>query len=116
MKNDVDRTETNLAVLCHIGGLMGLLFFPGNVIVPLVIWLWKKEEYPSLDKHAVEVINFHITLTIYMIISALLVLVLIGFPMFIALLVFAIVVGIKGARMAGDGYLYNYPMALPFIK
>ncbi|MDJ0839907.1 MAG: DUF4870 domain-containing protein [Acidobacteriota bacterium] len=116
MKNDADRMETNLAVLCHLGGLMGLLFFPGNVIVPLVIWLWKKEKYPGLDKHGIEVINFHLTLTIYIVISALLVLVIIGLPMVIAFLVFGIVVSIKGALMAGDGNCYNYPLTMPFIR
>ncbi len=111
-----DRMETNLTVLCHLGGLAGLFFPLANVFVPLLIWLWKKDEYPVLDRHGIAVVNFHITLTIYFLISAILVFVIIGLPMVIGLLIFAIVVSVKGALLASEGVLYAYPLTIRFVK
>ncbi len=59
----------NWTVLCHLAGLIGLFFPLGNIILPIIIWLKKSEQYPEVYKHGVAVINFQISWTIYMIIS-----------------------------------------------
>ncbi len=63
--------EKTLAVLCHIGALIGSTFFPGlgGVVAVLVIWAFgKAPDRELLNQHAKEAMNFYISITIYAII------------------------------------------------
>src|SRR6185295_5600163 len=52
-------------MLCHLSALCGLLGVPfGNVLGPLIIWLVKKNEIPSVDVHGKAALNFQITVSI----------------------------------------------------
>jgi uncharacterized Tic20 family protein len=48
--------ERTLAVVCHIGG-----FFT-SFLLPLVLWLTKKEESPFVGRHAKEALNLQLFL------------------------------------------------------
>ncbi|MFV0338939.1 MAG: DUF4870 domain-containing protein, partial [Chthoniobacterales bacterium] len=50
----------------------------GNLIGPLVIWLLKRQESAEIDQVGKDTLNFQISITIYAIISGILVAVLIG--------------------------------------
>ena len=60
-------------MVCHLAALAGIvLSFIGippvlfiNILGPLVVWLWKKNEHPFIDEQGKESINFQISLTIY---------------------------------------------------
>lgn len=57
-----------LAILTHLGGLLGYLIIPfvGSILTPLAIWgIGKTPERPLLDQHGKEVINFQISILIY---------------------------------------------------
>ena len=45
---------SNSAPFCHLGALAGFVFPMGNVIVPLVIWMIKKEDMPFVDDQGKE--------------------------------------------------------------
>ncbi len=47
-------------VMCHLAGLIGIFIPLGNIILPIIIWLMKSEEYPEVYRHGINVINFHI--------------------------------------------------------
>ncbi|MEH1909125.1 DUF4870 domain-containing protein [Nostoc sp.] len=65
------------AMLCHFSALLGwmLLFFlifidiplylPLNLLAPLMIWRFKKAQYPWIDFQGKESLNFQITSTLY---------------------------------------------------
>ena len=106
----------NWTVLCHLAGLIGLFFPLGNIILPIIIWLKKSEQYPEVYKHGVAVINFQISWTIYMIISGLLVFLIIGLPFVIGLSIFGLVVSIKGVLVASEAQFYHYPLSIEFLK
>jgi hypothetical protein len=65
------------AMLCHFSALLGwiLLFslvfigipvyLPLNLLVPVLIWRYKKVQYPWIDLQGKESINFQISLTLY---------------------------------------------------
>lgn len=111
-KND----ETMWAMFCHLGGLFGFVFPFGNILAPLVIWLVHRDTYPLVDDQGKEAVNFQISLSIYLIASALMVLIVIGFFLVIALLVFALVVTVSAAIQASKGDKYRYPFAIRFIQ
>jgi len=104
------------AMFCHLAGLLGLFLFPLSIIAPLVLWLMKKDEYPLVADQGKEVVNFQISVAIYGIISAILIIVLIGIVMLIALGIFALIMGIVGMMKANEGIAYRYPMTIRLIK
>ena len=110
------KDEKTWAMLCHLSGLSGMIFPLGHIVVPLIIWLIKKEELPFVEDQGREVLNFQISMTIYIITSGILCLILIGFLFLLILVIFGLIVVIIGAINANDGKPYRYPMAIRFIK
>ena len=102
--------EKNLALLAHIG-----TFF-GGFIVPLIVWLVKKDESAFVARHAKESLNFQISLIIYIVASAILMFVLIGFLLVSVLGLFSLIVRILAAVSASQGQDYNYPLCIRFIQ
>ena len=96
-------------MLCHLSGLVGF-------IGPLVVWLVKKNEFPTVDVHGKEALNFQITVLIALVVSCALMTVCIGFllapAVAIANTVFVIIASIK----VNNGEPYKYPFALRLIK
>lgn len=108
--------ERQWAMICHLSALSGYIIPFGNLIVPAVIWSMKKTEFPMVDEHGKEVVNFQISFTIWMIIAGILIFLLIGIPLLIALAVGQLVLIIIGAIKADSGELYHYPLTVRFIK
>lgn len=111
-KNDQENTW---AMAVHLSTLLGGLFPFSNIFVPLIIWQVKKNEMPSLEKHAKSAINFQISMLIYLIISAVLALVFIGIFGIIAIILIDIIFTIKVALAARDGKIVSYPLSINFF-
>jgi uncharacterized protein len=105
MAKKEDRT---LSVLAH-----ALTFF-GGFIAPLIILLVAKDEMTR--KHARNALNWQISLAIYFIISFVLLIIIIGFFLIIALAIINIIFVIIAAVKAGNGELWKYPLAIPFLN
>ncbi len=103
-------------MLCHLSALAGYLIPFGNLIGPLLIWQLKKNEFPSVNEHGKESLNFQISVTLYAIVCAVLILLLVGvfllFVLGIANLVLVIIASIK----ANNAQPYRYPLTLRFLK
>ncbi len=112
-----DKELKNWLVILHLSPLAGLIGIPFvNVVAPLVIWLMKKEESPEIDRHGKEVLNFQISLMIYFLISAILVIIAIGFVLAILVGLFGLAMIIMGAIDASNGKLRRYPATIRFIQ
>jgi uncharacterized Tic20 family protein len=96
--------ERILAILSHILTLLG------SFIPPLIIYLFKKDESKYVADHALESLNFQITLIICGFISLLLIIVLIGFLLMWFLSIAALVLVIVASIRASDNKLYRYPV------
>jgi uncharacterized Tic20 family protein len=110
------KDERMWAMLCHISALAGLIIPFGNIIGPLVIWMIKREEFPLVADQGKEVLNFNISMTIYFIVAAILIIVLIGIVLLVILGVFFLIMTIVGAVKANEGTQYRYPVTIRFIK
>lgn len=110
------QDEKNMAMFCHLGAFSGVLIPFGNIIVPLIIWLTKKEDSEFVNYHGKESLNFQITMAIAFIISFILVFVIIGIFLLIGLGIFELVVIIIASIKASEGKPYNYPFSIKFIK
>lgn len=114
-KKVTNKDETNWAVFCHLSALIGFVFPFGNILAPFILWYAKKDEFPFVDDQGKEVLNFQISMTIYILISVLLVFVVIGIPILIVLGIFAIIIIAIGALNAADGKKYRYPFTIKFL-
>src|SRR4051812_12916572 len=86
LPGDFTKDEKMWAMLSHLTSLSGYLIVPfGNVLAPLIIWLIKKDTMPFVDDQAKESLNFQITLTIGMLVSAILTLVCVGYFLLLGL-------------------------------
>ena len=110
------RTETTLAMWCHLGTFGGILIPFANFLIPFLIWLIKKDEYPLVDDQGKESLNFQISLAVYSLISFLLVFVVVGIVLLIVVMLFAVVQVIKASISASNGEKYRYPLCIRVLK
>ena len=111
------KDERTWAMLCHFSALLIFVGIPfSNILAPLIIWLIKKEEMPFVEDQGKEVLNFQISMTIYLLISGILCFILIGIPFVIGLGIFNVIITIIAAISANDGKYYRYPINLRLIK
>ncbi|GMR02866.1 MAG: DUF4870 domain-containing protein [Acidimicrobiia bacterium] len=99
------------AVAAHLLPWIGIGFFG-----PLFVWLIKRDEDPFVEMHARESLNLQISLLIYLVVSAILIIVFIGFLLILAVAVFGLVVNIIAAIKAANGQPYRYPLIIRFVS
>lgn len=64
--SDLDANERNWGMACHISALAFLAIWGvGQIIGPLVVWLFRKEKYPFVAEQGKEALNFQLTMTIF---------------------------------------------------
>ncbi len=110
------KDETMWAMFCHLSTLLGFVFPFGNIIAPMVLWQMKKDEYPLVDDQGKEALNFQISMTIYVLISVILIFVAIGIVFLIALGLFDLIVTVIASLNAANGQKYRYPFSIRFVK
>lgn len=110
-------------MICHLGGLTGYVANGlGSIIVPLVVWIIKKDEIPEVDRHGKEALNFNISITIYGLVLGVLTFVTFGIavfltiPLMLALVVFHLVCVVLAAMKANNGEEYRYSLCLRLVK
>jgi uncharacterized protein len=114
--NQQQQDERMWAMFCHLSAFAGYIVPFGSILGPLIIWSIKKEQYPAIDQHGKDALNFQISIAIYMIISAILIIILVGIFMLIALWVFQTVMIIIASIKANNGEEFKYPLSMHFIK
>ncbi len=116
MEESVGKEERNMGVLVHILAFSMFVIPPGFVLGPLILWLIKREESAFIDYHGKQSLNFQISCFIYLVVSALLMIAVIGFILVPAVLIFWFAFIIVAAVKTSDGEYYRYPLTIPFIK
>ncbi len=111
-----DKDTKQWAMILHLSVLAGLIVPFAGLIAPIVIFILKKDALPGLVPHGYVVFNWLISALIYAIVSAILVIILIGFLGLIAVAVLSIVFPIIGAIKASEGEVWPYPLSIKFFK
>jgi uncharacterized Tic20 family protein len=91
------------------------LFCGVGFLLPLIVYLVKRESSIYLAAHAREVLNFHISLFVYCLVTFPFVFILIGIPIYILIGLTALICSIIGAMRASDGLLYHYPLTFRLV-
>jgi uncharacterized protein len=110
------RDERQWAMLCHVSAMLMYVTAIGGLVAPFVIWLLKRDDMPFVADQGKETLNFQITTLLALAASVVLMLVVVGFVLFWALLAFHFVVTIVAAVKVTEGVTYRYPFCWRVIK
>ncbi len=88
----------------------------GNIVAPLIWWMMKKDLSSFVNDQGKEALNFQISLTIYIIIAGILMIVLVGFLLLPVVLIAGLILTIIAAIKANDGIPYRYPFIIRVLK
>ena len=111
------KEDKQLLVITHLSQLLDFVTGIGGFIVPLVLWLVKKDEIFDMDKHGKAIINFRISMFIYILICIPLILLLgLGILGLVAIGFFYLIFPIVNAIRASNNQEPSYPMTIQFIK
>lgn len=111
-----DEKELRLwSTLLHLSLLSGLVIPFGGLLVPIVIYVIKKDDLPGLQPHWYVVLNWMISAVIYAAVSMVLMLVLIGLVLIWVVIALSLIFPIIGAIKANDGEVWPYPLTIRFF-
>jgi uncharacterized Tic20 family protein len=108
------QDERTWALLSHVGCIIGA-WAAMAFLVPLVIMLVKGKDSAFVREHAVESLNFQLSMLIYGLVGFVLVFVVVGFVVLPVLAVMWIVFVILATMRASDGQPYRYPVTIRFV-
>lgn len=111
-----DSETRNWAMVLHLSLLSGLVVPLAGLIVPIVIYVVKKDALPGLVPHGHVVFNWMISAILYGIVSVLLLLVGIGVLLLALLAIVSIIFPIIGGVKATEGEVWPYPLSIPVFK
>lgn len=107
-------------MLMHLSQFMGFVIAGFGFIVPVVLWLIRKDADTDVDRHGKNIVNFIISWLIYYMVAALLTFTVIGavigIPLLVALGVCEIIFIIVASIKANQGEYWDYPFSLQLIK
>lgn len=63
------RTDTQLLVVTQLSQLLTYITGFGGLVVPLIIWLVKKDEVSGMDIHGKQIVNFQLSMILFALIS-----------------------------------------------
>ena len=105
--------ERGLAAITHLSGLAGYIIPFGGVLVPIIIWIVKKDSaiISTIAKQAI-LLNVIAFLMIGIVVALALTIILIPIAVLLgcALFLGALALPIIGAIKASDGKYYRYPV------
>ena len=100
----------------HLSQFAGFIITFAGFIVPVLIWQFKKEEFPEIDAHGKAVVNWMISELVYAAIGVVLFFLIIGIPILMALGVVGIAFPIIGGIKANNGEVWKYTLSISFFK
>ena len=112
------RRDNQLIVLTHLSQLVTLVTAGiGSLIVPLILWLIYRDRVYEMDAHGKEILNFQLSIFLYMILCVPLILLLgLGIVGIIVLGLLSVIFPIINAIKASNGEVPKYPLSLNFIS
>jgi uncharacterized protein len=104
-----DTEDRTWAALCHLGGVLGFL-------IPLVLWMMKKDESRYVEDQGKEALNFQLTLLIGDVLSLITLWIYIGAVLWAAVWIVRLAFALMATLAANKGDVYRYPFAIRFVK
>jgi hypothetical protein len=110
------KKDNQLLVITHLSQLLDLVTVIGGFIVPLVLWLVKKDEVVGMDQHGKSILNFRISMFLYVLMCIPMVLFFgLGLLGFLLIGIFYLIFPIINAIKASNDQAPNYPLSIQFL-
>ncbi|MCW5515562.1 DUF4870 domain-containing protein [Muriicola sp. Z0-33] len=117
INQSVMRTDRQLLVITHLTQLLHYVIGFGGLITPLIIWLTTRNNVEEMNEHGKSIVNFQLSLILYIIISIPSILLLgLGILGLIAVGILGFVMPIVNAIRANNGEAPSYFMTIRFIS
>jgi uncharacterized Tic20 family protein len=113
--------ERTWGMLAHVGVFVAAWFAMG-FLCPLVIWLVYRNRSEFVRRHALESLNFQLSLLIYTAVAVVLILITFGLgvliiiPLVVIGAVAALVVIVLATIAASSGNEYRYPLSIRLVR
>ncbi|WP_372774962.1 DUF4870 domain-containing protein [Mangrovibacterium sp.] len=108
--------ERTWGMLCHLSALAGAVIPFGNIIGPIIVYSTKRAEFDFVEDQGKESLNFQITMTIALVVSAILIVVAVGLLLLAVVGLYTLIYTVIGSVKASQGEFYRYPVTYRFIK
>ena len=105
-------SDRKYAMAIHLTALLGVVIHLA-LLVPLVLWLVRKDESTYVDDHGREMMNVFLT---GLVLVPVCVVTIIGIPLAIAWVIATFIGFIRGAVAASRGEYFRYPMTIRFLS
>ncbi|MDT0621265.1 DUF4870 domain-containing protein [Croceitalea vernalis] len=116
LNQQVLRKDNSLVSLTHLSQLLHYVTGFGGFLVPLIIWLTSKNTVEGMDVHGRSIINFQLSMLLYIVLSIPAILLLgLGILTLIAVGIIGFVVPIVNAVKAANGENPSYFLTIKFI-
>jgi uncharacterized protein len=109
-----DANARQWAMIAHLSALAGLVIGL-NWLGPLLVYLVKKDEHPFIADQSREALNFNLSVFVYVIVSAILIVLFIGILLLPAVLIAWLVLTVIAAMRANNGEQYRYPLTIRLV-
>ena len=106
----------SFCMLMHLSQFAGMIIPMAGIVLPIIMWTTNKDKSQLIDQHGKNILNWMISFFIYIIISSILILLIVGIFALIALCVMWFVFIIMGAVKANNKEIYKYPLSIQFLK
>lgn len=111
------KEDKQLLVITHLSQLLDFVSGIGGFIVPLVLWLTKKDEILGMDAHGKAILNFRISMFIYILLCIpLIILFGLGILGIIVIAIFYLIFPIINAIKVSNNEAPSYPLSIQFLK
>jgi uncharacterized Tic20 family protein len=110
------KKDNQLLVLTHLSQFADLITGIGGILIPLILWMVKKDDVIGMDQHGRVILNFRISMFIYILLCIPLIIFFgLGILGFITLGIFYIIFPIINAIKASNNEEPNYPLSIKFF-
>ena len=111
------RKDNQLLVLTHLSQLLDFVTGIGGFIIPLIIWITNKDRIVGMDTHGKAILNFRISMFLYILICIPLILLLgLGILGLVIIGLFYFIFPIINAVRASNEEEPTYPLTIQFLN
>ena len=116
VNNTVLRKDTTLLAVTHLAQLLHYITGFGGFLVPLIIWATSRNNVEGMDEHGKSIINFQLSLLLYIILSIPAILLLgLGILTLIGVIILGFILPIVNAVKAANGEAPSYFLTIKFV-
>ena len=113
-----ETVQRKWMLLFHGLPFLGFIIPFGNILFPLFVWIHKADDNKIYDEHGRAVVNFQLSMVLYVVLSLISFFILPGFNFFLTggIVLFTLIMMIRNLSTALSRGTCYYPLSIPFLR